>query len=88
MWAILKVLRENCPCKLSLCSSIRVLPSEGQRESACRGPLKKASFRTRTVKQEIVRGMLERRVHGLNHRVDWDDHLINEAKVLNLIGKH
>lgn len=50
--------------------------------------MKKASFRSRTVKREIVRGMLERRVHGLNHRVDWDDHLINEAKVLNLIGKH
>lgn len=58
MWAILKDLRENCRCKLTLCPCIRVLPSEGQRESAWRGAVKKASFRSRIVKQEVVGGML------------------------------
>lgn len=37
MWAILKALRKNWPCKLSLCLYNKVLPNEGKGESACRG---------------------------------------------------
>ena len=52
MEAVLKTLRENSPRKLSGGLGVRVLPGESKRkyESGGKETVKKASFRSRTVK--------------------------------------
>ena len=58
MRAVLKTLRENSPCKLSGRPRLRVLPGEGKEEveSGCKGTVKKASFRSRTVSRRGQEG--------------------------------
>ena len=65
MRAITKALLEDCPCQLLGAMIVWISPDKGKEvfiEFGCKGMVKKASLRCRTMKWVVEEGMRERRV--------------------------
>lgn len=64
MGSALKTLRENSPvsCLEDQESGSSQVKAKRKHESGCKGTVKKASFRSRTVKYEMVGETLDRRL--------------------------